>query len=264
MAHRASALRSGICWRGYSFVASVAALLMPTELRAQDRTSRLTVQVEMGAVWQSSNDVEVPNDGSATRFSLSDLAGKGPWPAGRIYLTWQPGERHGFRVLAAPLSLTGSGTPSTPIRFAGALYVPGSPVRATYTFNSYRLTYRYLLHTGTRTTAWVGVTGKIRDATIVLEQGTIGSRKDDLGFVPLVHLSGEWRPARGWRVTGDADAIAGGPGRAEDVAVKLSRELGDQWMVQTGYRLVEGGANVRDAYAFAWLHYAVVALNRHW
>jgi hypothetical protein len=35
-------------------------------------------------------------------------------------------------------------------------------------------------------------------------------------------------------------------------------------MVQTGYRLVEGGANVPEAYTFAWLHYAVVAINRRW
>lgn len=239
-------------------------MLLPVELLAQDPASRVAVQIEVGAVWQGSNDVEIPNDGSATRFSLSDLAGNGPWAAGRVYVTWQPRERHGLRVLVAPLSVTGTGTPGTPIRFAGATYVPGSPVRATYTFNSYRLTYRYRLHTGTRTTAWIGATGKIRDAAVALEQGTIASRKDDLGFVPLVHVAGEWRPARGWRLAIDADAIAGGPGRAEDVSVKLSRELGARWMVQTGYRLVEGGANVREAYTFAWLHYAVVAISRRW
>jgi hypothetical protein len=102
----------------------MAVILPPIELRAQDRATRVAVQFEVGAVWQSSNDVEIPNDGSATRFSLSDLAGNGPWAAGRIYVTWQPSERHGVRVLAAPLSVSGSGTPSTPIRFAGATYVP--------------------------------------------------------------------------------------------------------------------------------------------
>ena len=34
-------------------------------------------------MWQSYNDVEIPNDGTATRFSLSDLVGTGPWAAGQ-------------------------------------------------------------------------------------------------------------------------------------------------------------------------------------
>ena len=39
-------------------------------------------------------------------------------------------------------------------------------MKATYTFNSYRLSYRYRFHAGARTAAWVGFTGKIRDAEI--------------------------------------------------------------------------------------------------
>ena len=49
----------------------------------------------------------------------------------------------GARALVAPFSLTETGTPAEPIRFAGADYAAGEPVEATYTFNSYRLTYRY-------------------------------------------------------------------------------------------------------------------------
>jgi hypothetical protein len=242
----------------------VVCVLLPTGLRAQDRAPRFSVEVEAGAVWQSYNDVEIPNDGSASRFSLSDLAGTGPWAAGRIYVTWRPNARHGLRLLAAPLSLSGAGVASAPIRFAGETYAAGAVARATYTFNSYRLTYRYRLHTGDRTTGWIGLTAKIRDAAIALEQGGTTSRKDDLGFVPLLHLSAEWHCAYAWRLSLDADVIAGGPGRAEDVALKLGRDLGARSAVAVGYRLVEGGADVTDVYTFAWLHYAVVAVRRHW
>jgi hypothetical protein len=38
-------------------------------------TPTWTIQLEGGPIWQSYNDVEIPNDGSATRFSLFDLAG---------------------------------------------------------------------------------------------------------------------------------------------------------------------------------------------
>jgi hypothetical protein len=239
-------------------------VLLPTELRAQDSASRFRIEVEAGAVWQSENDVEIPNDGSASRFSLTDLVGTGPWAAGRLYVTWQPGARHSLRLLAAPLSLSEAGVVRAPIRFAGETYAAGAVARATYTFNSYRLTYRYRIHAGDRITAWIGLTSKIRDAVIALEQGAIASRKEDLGFVPLLHLSGEWRCAEAWRVSLDADVIAGGPGRAEDVAVKLGRDLGARWAVEAGYRLVEGGADVTDVYTFAWLHYAVVGIKRHW
>ena len=65
------------------------------------------------------------------------------------------------------------------------------PLVATYTFNSYCLTYRYRVRATERTTAWVGLTAKVRDATVELEQGATASRKDNVGFVPFLHLAGE-------------------------------------------------------------------------
>lgn len=242
----------------------VLGLAIAPDVAAQEVAPRFTVEFEGGATWQSYNDVQIPNDAQGTRFSLRDLAGAGPWASGRVYLTWQAGPRHAWRLLAAPFSITETGVPATPISFAGANYAAGQPTRATYTFNSYRLTYRYTAHEGRRTTAWIGFTAKVRDAVIALRQGGISSRKDDLGFVPLLHLAGRWRPSERWYLSVDADVIAGGPGRAEDVAVKLGRELGSGWAVAAGYRMVEGGADVSSVYTFAWLHSAVVSIQRSW
>jgi len=234
------------------------ALLAPLTAGAQ--TPRIIVELEGGPAWQSSNDVEIPNDGTATRFSLRDVVGGGPWPAGRIYMTWNLAERHGLRLLLAPLSVTEDGVLAGPVEFAGASYAPGQ-ARATYTFNSYRLSYRYRIRDTERTTAWLGFTAKIRDAEIALEQGTVSSFDDDVGFVPLLHLSGEWRVAPRWRLALDADALAGGPGRAVDAAVKAGYELGESWRLSAGYRTVEGGADVSSVYNFAWLHYGLVSLS---
>src|SRR5690606_17147248 len=195
---------------------SLIALTVATPGAAVAQTPRFVLELEGGAVWQSYNDAEIPNDGSATRFSLSELTGGGPWPAGRAYLTWNLGERHGLRVLAAPLSLTETGVPDAPIDFEGERFAAGVPLAASYTFDSYRLTYRYRVRATPRTTAWVGFTAKVRDATVELEQGAIASRKENVGLVPLLHLAGEWRAAPRWRVSLDADALAGGPGRAID------------------------------------------------
>lgn len=225
----------------------------------------LQVELEAGPIWQSYNDVEIPNDGTATRFSLYDLAGRGPWAEGRLYLTWNPGERHGIRLLLAPFSLSKTGVPEEQVRFAGAVFEGGIPTEARYVFNSYRLSYRYRLWDGDRTTAWVGFTAKIRDAVIALAQegagGRVQGRKDDLGFVPLLHVAGEWRFAPEWRLGMDADALAGGPGRAVDVALTVGYDLNDRWRIRSGYRAVEGGADVTEVYTFAWLHSGVLSME---
>ena len=253
------ATMSGIGW-----LAQVCAfaLLAPAELVAQAaaRSPKLAIELEGGAVWQTRNVVEIPNDGSATRFSLADVTGKGPWPAARLYATLNVAERHGLRLLAAPFSLTETGQLDEIVRFAGATYAPAQPVEATYTFNSYRLSYRYRFHAGSRSAAWVGFTGKIRDAEIALEQGSTTSRKDDLGFVPLLHVAGDWSVTTRWRLGLDVDGLAGGPGRAVDAALKLGYDNDGPWRIQIGYRTLEGGADVPDVYSFAWLHYAVASI----
>ena len=238
--------------------ALVIALAVPCAAAAQ--TPRVVFELEGGAVWQRYNDVEIPNDGSATRFSLSDLAGGGPWPAGRVYVTWNLGARHGVRALFAPFSLTETGVPEATIDFEGARFAAAVPLEATYTFNSYRLTYRYRVRATERTTAWIGFTAKVRDATVQLEQGATASRKDNVGFVPLLHLAGEWRASPRWRLSLDADALAGGPGRAIDAALKAGYDLRNDLTLQAGYRTLEGGADVEETYNFAWLHYAVVSV----
>jgi hypothetical protein len=247
-----------------AWIAGVATIALLAGLPAPPATAQeepaLEIELEAGPVWQSYNDVEIPNDGSATRFSLHDLAGAGPWAGGRLYVTWNISDRHGLRLLLAPFSLTETGTPVAAIDFAGASFTAGQPAEATYTFNSYRLTYRYRFHRGETTTAWVGFTAKIRDAVIRLEQGPATGEKTDLGIVPLLHLAGHWRFAPRWRLGLDLDALAGGPGRAEDAALELGYDLSDHWTLELGYRTVEGGADVDEVYTFAWLHSAVASV----
>jgi hypothetical protein len=218
------------------------------------------VELEGGAVWQTRNDVQVPNDESGTRFSIIDVTGEGPWPAGRLYLTWNINERHGLRGLLAPLSITESGSITEPVDFAGETYLPGEPVEATYQFNSWRLTYRYRFMKREKLRLWVGFTAKIRDARIELSQGGTTSKTTDVGFVPLLYLAADWRFLPEWHLLFDFDGLAGGPGRAFDIALKLGYDINDGWGITGGYRTIEGGADVESVYNFAWLHYAVVSV----
>jgi hypothetical protein len=227
----------------------------------RDTMSRFAVELEGGTVWQSKNDVQIPNSEEGTRFSLLDIQGSGPWPAARIYLTWNINPRHSLRALLAPLSITETGALSSSTSFAGATFDAGVPTESTYRFNSWRLTYSYRFHQSTRWSWWVGFTAKIRNAKIELSQDDTSAAKTDVGFVPLLHVRGWYAFTPSWRVVLDMDALAGGPGRAEDASLKLYADVGERWSVSAGYRTVEGGADVDEVYNFAWLHYAVASLS---
>ncbi len=217
-------------------------------------------ELEAGPVWQTVNDQQIPNTPGATRFSLVDLVGKGPLVAWRAYLVRRVSDANSVRLLLAPLAFTKPGVPVDPLVFAGETFPAGRQLEATYKFNSYRVTYRHRFHRGERWLWRVGLTAKIRDARVRLQRGEQVAVKNDLGFVPLLHLSGIGRIGRGLQLVLDLDALAGGPGRAEDLAVKLGWGLGRGLSLRAGYRMVEGGADVSSVYTFAWLHYAVVSV----
>jgi hypothetical protein len=233
-------------------------MMIPAAVTAQE-TPRFSLELEAGPLWQSRNDVQIPNTDLGTRFSMKDLSGAGPWTAGRLYLTWNINRRHGVRVLLAPLSYTETGVLDAPVDFVGETYLPGVPTEATYRFNSWRVSYRYRFHDGERWSWWVGFTAKVRDAKVELRQGETTSRDTDLGFVPLAHLSADWRFADRWHLLLDLDALAGGPGRAEDLAIKLAYDLSERWTITGGYRTLEGGADTDEVYSFAWFHSATVS-----
>jgi hypothetical protein len=241
------------------FLLCFACVLSVAAFASAADDSRFSLELELGPTWQSRNTVQIPNTEAGTRFSLQELVGSGPWAAGRIYFTWNLNRRHSLRVLAAPLSYTESGTFDEPVNFAGESYEAGVPIDATYQFNSWRLGYRYRLKDGERWTLFIGFTAKVRDAKIELSQGETTSRDTDVGFVPLLSFAANYRFADRWRVLFDFEGLAGGPGRAFDVALKIGYDFNDRWGMTAGYRTVEGGADIEEVYNFAWFQYAVVS-----
>jgi len=218
-----------------------------------------SIEFESGPVWQSMNDVQIPNTGNGTRFSLFNLVGKGPWLAGRMYVTIKITPKHELRLLTAPLDINEKSNLDEIVSFAGKTFLPG-PIDTRYKFNSYRLTYSYLYY-AQQWKLWIGFTAKIRDAVIELSRDNDSAKKTDLGFVPLLHLSGEYSFNARTGFLFDLDALAGGPGRAEDLALKIYYDPNTKWRLAAGYRTVEGGADVEEVYTFAWLHYAIISLK---
>jgi hypothetical protein len=221
---------------------------------------RGSVELEAGPVWQTRNDLEIPNDGTATRFSLVDLVGKGPTASSRLTVTWAPSARHEVRALFAPLRIEESGVPASAVAFAGETFPAGESVDATYQFDSWRVSYRYRIGNGSRSRGWIGFTAKVRDAKVELRGPDRNGVDTDMGFVPLLHLGGDLRlSSRTW-LRLDTEGLAGGPGRAIDASARLGYDLSDRWAMAAGYRTLEGGADVDSVYSFAWLHYAIVSL----
>ena len=251
---------------GGAALLTIVFLLLPRSAESQ-----VSLDVEGGLAFSGYNEVQVPRD-TGTRFSLSEDLEVDRTGFFRIRVEWDLNERHTLGVLYAPLTLDASGSVGTPLTFEGVTFPADTPLRGEYTFNSYRLSWRYNLRTSEGFRAGLGFTAKIRDAGIRLEGGGMVSEKTNVGFVPLLHFLAAWELADTLELLVTGDALAAPQGRAEDVfgGIKI-RSAGRPLAgllppastvdYRLGYRIVEGGADVEEVYNFALIHYASFAIH---
>jgi hypothetical protein len=216
------------------------------------------LSVEAGAVWQQRNDVRIPGD-DGTRFALDEITGSGPFGFGRLSLHYDFADRHGVRLIYAPLRLREDGALDQGVDFAGASFAPGN-VEATYQFNAHRLTYRYRWIDEDRWGLRVGFTGLVRDAEVRLRQDGLSARDTDVGFVPLLHLAGHYRLNDRWRLAFDFDGLAAPQGRAFDIGVRAEYALSERWDLLAGFRMLDGGVDNDDVFNFARFNYVVIGV----
>jgi len=224
----------------------------------QDAGEKFYFELEAGPVWQSNNDVQLPGD-NGSRFSFKNLTGSGPFAAGRATIGWDISPRHGLKFVFAPLRITGSGSFDREVSFAGDEFAADTSTDGSYKFDTYRLTYRYMFFNKSSWRLRAGGTVLIRDAKIELQQDDVKASDSNVGVVPLLSLSAEWLFKDHWSAIFDFDGLAGGPGRAFDVAFKLQYDLTDRWQIGAGYRTLEGGADNDTVYNFAWFHYTFIS-----
>jgi len=224
---------------------------------AAPAAAQWTLDVEGGMAWNGYNNVRIPGD-TGTLFSLSrDLDSDGSAFV-RLRLVWQFHPRHSLSVLYAPLKFASAGTLDGDVFFVDRLFPAGEALRGTYVFNSYRLTYRYTLVRRPRFEAGIGLTVKVRDALIRIENQEEAAEKKDLGIVPLINFRVLGRIGKSWGVLFEGDALAAPQGRAEDVSLAAWVDLTKSLRLKAGYRILEGGASNDEVYTFALVHYAVV------
>lgn len=233
----------------------------PTWGWASPLDKRFSLEFETGAVWQSRNEIHIPDSAEGTRFSLADLQDRSANVHRRVEATWNILSRHSLRFVYAPLNFSGTGTFTSPVIFAGGTFAPGAPVDTEYKFDSYRVTYRYQFYESERWRLKIGVTAFVRDAKVELNQQGVRASDSDIGVVPLLSANMEYALAPRWTALVDFDGLVSPQGRAVDAAAKIRYDLTNNWYVSAGYRVFEGGVDNDERFAFAWYNFAVVSLG---
>lgn len=218
------------------------------------------IDLETGFVSSGYNNVRIPGN-LGTRFSLKDDLIPQAAFFYRIRLNYTIKSRHTISLLYAPLETKSEGRVPNDIFFEGVVFPANTELIGTYKFNSYRLTYRYIIILKPKFEFGLGLTAKIRDAKIALSSSELVAEKTNLGFVPIINFRLFWNINNKFGILLDGDALAAPQGRAEDVLIAVTYKVADKLSVRAGYRILEGGAENDEVYNFASFHYASVGLS---
>ena len=216
--------------------------------------------IEGGGYWVAKNEIRIPSGG--TQVDFKSLAGSGPRAFFRINYIREVSDKRGFRVLYAPLSYSGTGQLATSTNFNGTTFASGVDTRATYKFNSYRVSYwssprgideRWKLR--------LGLTLKVRDASVGLSQAGASSHYEDVGVVPLFYASGERSLGTRWSFMFDFDGFAVPMGRALDLGLYLNYAVTPGTTLAFGLRALDGGADNDKVFNAATITYLTVGVG---
>jgi len=200
------------------------------------------------------NNVQIPKE-TGTKFSLSEELSTNSSPFFRVRIGFRIKDKHNVYFLAAPFRLKAEGTIDKLLKFNEEDFSANTPLMAEYRFNSYRITYRYDFLKDENWKIGIGFTAKIRDASISVEGGNNYTEKANRGFVPLINFYIERNINDRFSLLFEGDALAAPQGRAEDILIATLYKINKNVMLKGGYRILEGGANVKEVYNFALVNY---------
>jgi hypothetical protein len=224
---------------------------------AQSLFAQFAVDAETGVLSTTYNYIRVPGD-TGTKFSLCNELEDDPGFFYRLRLNYTLKQKHFFSVLYAPLTIESSGRFDKEVTYREAFFPYGTDIEASYTFNSYRLTYRYEWINNKNYEFGIGLTGKIRDAEIKLTSADDSAGKSNIGFVPILNFRFFYKYNDVFGLLVEGDALAAPQGRAEDVLAALTWKPADGLTLKAGYRILEGGADNDEVYTFSLINYAVL------
>lgn len=222
--------------------------------------AQVNFTMESGAVLTGSNKLRIPGN-NGTFLSLSDELSHEISPFIRLSSTYIWKQKHSLRLLYAPLKVSYNGALNFDVFFQNTLFSQNEFVEVTFKFNSYRLSYNYLLVQNEVWQVGVGATLKVRDAYINLVSQSKSDAKYDLGFVPLLNFDVNYKVSPIFNIVLNADALAAPQGRAEDILLAIVLNPNKKYNIYCGYRFLEGGANNATVYTFSLFHYIVLGFS---
>lgn len=217
------------------------------------------INTESGLLFTGLNDIRYGYNG--TLFSLKNDFSAPSIPFLRIRAGILLYEKHHFSILYAPLKISVKETLNKPIFYDGKVFEGNLPLEVTYKFNSYRLTYNRRLINKNNFLLGIGVSAKIRDAGISLENNEMLSRDSGVGFVPLLNMLIDWNISQNTLVSFFGEGLVGSKGRALDLSLSGQYNFNDNLHGKMGYRLLDGGVNGVERYNFVQFHFVFVSLN---
>ncbi len=213
-----------------------------------------SIDVEGGAAYNGYSDVRIPGN-TGTDFSLSDELQSDATGFIRLRLTTDLGRRHRLSLLVAPLQIETSGSLNRDVFYNGTQFTRDELLNGRYRFDSYRLTYSYAFLKSDHFRLDLGLTAKIRDASIRIETEGKSSEKANTGFVPLINFALDWSLTSRFGLLFEGDALAAPQGRAEDVLLAVYADTTERLRLRLGYRILEGGVDNDEVYNFTLVHY---------
>lgn len=221
---------------------------------------QFSIDVESGVAFQESNEIRIFNNRGTLFDFKKDFDIQGPVIPVRVRISYTFNGKNHLFALWAPLQVKYQGAAPRTIQFQDAQFAQGSNINGLYRFNSYRLTYRRDVVQTDNWTLGVGLTGKIRDASVQLEDDANGvERNDNVGPVPLLHLYAAYHIGGG-AIYFEGDGLASKQGRAFDLFLGTRIPLAERLDLKAGYRVLEGGTDSDEVYNFSWINYASVGL----
>lgn len=222
--------------------------------------AQLSIDIEGNYIFSIPyNEVRIPATGGTLVDISKDLKAAETFTF-RLRVNYLINNRHVISGLYAPLTINSSGEIGENVYYSDKTFPVGSDVHATYKFNSYRLTYRYLIVSNEKVKVGLGITGKIREANITFRTNDTAADFPDVGFVPLVNFYVNFQPIDRLGFLFEGDALASKQGRAEDIFAGVTYAISKKIKAKTGYRVLEGGADVERNYNFAWINYVCLGM----
>ncbi len=213
-------------------------------------------------VFSGDNTLQRPNNDEGTRIHLNkefDLNHKVNFSP-RVEVEYVYRRNH-FILTGTLLKTKYHGISPTDIYYNGTYFPESTDMHISYRFNTYRIGYRYGLVKRAKFNFELGATLLIRDAAISMKDNSQKTKYSNVGVAPLISYYIDWCVSSNFSLLSYGDGFAIKYGRAFDLFAGVEYMFNDLLSATLGYRLLDGGSDVKKIYTMAQFNYIALGVN---